>query len=92
MVGGGVLADEQRAADLAVAEAFGDEPEDLHLAEGQPVRERRGGARVAPSAAIRRRSAGMPIRSPSASRLAEQRRGCAAVARRRAREQLRPYS
>src|SRR5688572_14989806 len=37
VVRGGVLADGQVAADLAVAQAFGDEREDLDLAEGEPV-------------------------------------------------------
>src|SRR4051812_44602879 len=59
MVGGGVLADGQRAPDLAVAEAAGDETEDLDLARGQPVGERRGrrGGPQCPDAPEQRRQA-----------------------------------
>ena len=41
VVGGGVLADRERPADLPVAEATGDEGEDLHLARRQTVWEAR---------------------------------------------------
>ena len=39
VVGGGVLADAQRPAELAVAHPARDQPEDLRLARGEPVRE-----------------------------------------------------
>ena len=55
------------AADLAVAQAAGDEAEDLDLARRQPVGQVAAAGAAEPSARTRPSSAGMPIRSASAA-------------------------
>src|SRR3954470_21645006 len=79
VVRGGVLADEQRRADLAVAESLRDQAEDLDLAGRQPVGKRRGRA-GGPEPADTAEQRGHADALRQRVRLAEQPRGAVATA------------
>ena len=71
---------EQRPADLAVAEAPGDQAEDLHLARREPVRRGGVGGRDARAPGSGRAAPACRSARQSAAGLAEQRLGLFAVA------------
>ena len=86
VVGGRVLADHQRRADLAVAQATGDEAQDLDLARRQPVGQRlRRRGRLGADRADARQQRALAVALGDRGRLAQQRDGARGVPARDAR-------